>query len=333
MTPVSEHSTDPTDSGEPQFIPSAEFSVSEGRRDVGVCFLGASMTAGYGDPKGLGWVGRVVSRTQHPDLDLTAYNLGVRGDTSADVMARWRAETAPRWTPRAERRLVLSVGANDIAHGVSTARSRLNLANILDEATTSGIAAFVVGLTPSLDSETNGRIEALAEAQADVCSRRGSHLRRLLPPARRPRPVAVRPQRLPRPGAPRAGGLRAHRLARPAQRLVRLDAHLLLTLARRGRTRYNVFLTKRDIARMRRLRRWQRADRSQRMAAQEWRIEGPRVLDIGGEGERVERLEVGIVAGRVDVVTHDDSPTARVEVTEVEGLPGAGAAGTAAGCA
>ncbi|MEO7236628.1 MAG: DUF4097 family beta strand repeat-containing protein [Lapillicoccus sp.] len=57
------------------------------------------------------------------------------------------------------------------------------------------------------------------------------------------------------------------------------------------------------------------------MAAQEWRIEGPRVLDIGGEGERVERLEVGIVAGRVDVVTHDDSPTARVEVTEVEGLP------------
>ncbi len=173
MTPVSEHSTDPTDSGEPQFIPSAEFSVSEGRRDVGVCFLGASMTAGYGDPKGLGWVGRVVSRTQHPDLDLTAYNLGVRGDTSADVMARWRAETAPRWAARAERRLVLCVGANDIAHGVSTARSRLNLANILDEATTSGIAAFVVGLTPSLDSETNSRIEALAEAQADVCSRRG----------------------------------------------------------------------------------------------------------------------------------------------------------------
>jgi hypothetical protein len=57
------------------------------------------------------------------------------------------------------------------------------------------------------------------------------------------------------------------------------------------------------------------------MSGQEWRIEGPRVLDIGGEGERVERLEVGIVAGRVDVVTHDDSPTARVEVTEVQGLP------------
>lgn len=178
MTPVSEQTRDPgspsgSDSSEPQFIPSAEFSVSEGRRDVGLCFLGASMTAGYGDPKGLGWVGRVVSRTHHPDLDLTAYNLGIRGDTSAEVMGRWRAETAPRWAGRTERRLVLMVGANDIAHGVSTARSRLNLANILDEATTSGIAAFVVGLPPSLDSEANGRIEALAEAQADVCSRRG----------------------------------------------------------------------------------------------------------------------------------------------------------------
>jgi hypothetical protein len=55
--------------------------------------------------------------------------------------------------------------------------------------------------------------------------------------------------------------------------------------------------------------------------AHEWRIEGPRVLDIGDENERVGKLEVGIVGGRVDVVTHDDSPTARVEVTSVEGLP------------
>ena len=54
---------------------------------------------------------------------------------------------------------------------------------------------------------------------------------------------------------------------------------------------------------------------------QEWRIEGPRVLDIGDENERVGKLEVGIVGGRVDVVTHDDSPTARIEVTQVEGLP------------
>ncbi len=161
------------DAAHREFNASAEFSLGEGRRDVGLCFVGASTTAGYGDPKGLGWVGRVVSRTQHPDLDLTAYNLGVRGNTSADVMARWRGECGPRWAGRAERRLVISVGTADVLTGASMARSRLNLANILDEASSSGIAAFVVGLTPGLDAELNARIESLAQAQADVCARRG----------------------------------------------------------------------------------------------------------------------------------------------------------------
>lgn len=155
------------------FAQAAQFPVSEGVRDVGMVFMGASMTAGYGDPKGLGWVGRVVARTQHPDLDLTAYNLGVRGNSSSDVVARWAAECHPRWEGRAERRLVLSVGANDLLSGMTMARSRLNLANVIDEATNAGTAVFVVGLTPSLDGELNRRIEALAEAQADVCSRRG----------------------------------------------------------------------------------------------------------------------------------------------------------------
>jgi acyl-CoA thioesterase I len=155
------------------FAPTAEFTIPDGVRDVGMVFLGASQTAGYGDPKGLGWVGRVVARTQHPDLDLTAYNLGVRGDTSADVVARWAAECHPRWKRRSEKRLVLSVGMNDILSGVTMARSRLNLANILDEARSAGIAVFVVGLTPTLDPETNERVAALAEAQADVCGRRG----------------------------------------------------------------------------------------------------------------------------------------------------------------
>ncbi|MDF2143705.1 DUF4097 family beta strand repeat-containing protein [Knoellia sp. p5-6-4] len=54
---------------------------------------------------------------------------------------------------------------------------------------------------------------------------------------------------------------------------------------------------------------------------EKWSVEGPRVLDIGGDGEQVRALKVGIVGGRVDVVTHDDSPTARVEVLEVVGQP------------
>ena len=65
------------------FLPSPQATVvQEGRRDVALVFLGGTLVTGYGDPKGQGWVTRVVGRTQHPDLDLTAYNLGVRGATS-----------------------------------------------------------------------------------------------------------------------------------------------------------------------------------------------------------------------------------------------------------
>jgi len=55
--------------------------------------------------------------------------------------------------------------------------------------------------------------------------------------------------------------------------------------------------------------------------AQEWQIDGPKVLDIGNEFETVNRLTLGLVAGRADVVTHDDSSTARLEVHEVDGPP------------
>ncbi|SDO81957.1 Putative adhesin [Pedococcus dokdonensis] len=55
--------------------------------------------------------------------------------------------------------------------------------------------------------------------------------------------------------------------------------------------------------------------------SEEWSIDSPRVLDVGGAGEQVRRLSVAVVGGRVDVVTHNDSPTARVEIAQVEGMP------------
>lgn len=155
-----------------EFTPSADFHVGEGPRDIGLCFVGDGFVAGYGDPKALGWVSRVVGRTDRQGADLTSYNLGIRGASSADVMDRWRTECATRWEGRGERRLVIGVGAEDVAQGITTARSRLNLANILDEASSTGIASFVVGPTPTLDAEVNERLQGLSEAQADVCGRR-----------------------------------------------------------------------------------------------------------------------------------------------------------------
>ncbi|HYO17745.1 MAG TPA: GDSL-type esterase/lipase family protein [Dermatophilaceae bacterium] len=156
-----------------EFNPSAQFQVNEGPRDIALVFIGDSYVAGYGDPKGTGWVSRVVGRTEHPDVDITAYQLGVRGDTSADVLSRWRAEGPPRWKGRSEKRLVVAVGHNDAVNSMSIARVRLNLANILDDAAASGVAAFAVGPPPTLDPELNARLEIVVEAQADVCARRG----------------------------------------------------------------------------------------------------------------------------------------------------------------
>jgi hypothetical protein len=45
-----------------------------------------------------------------------------------------------RWKGRSEKRLVVAVGHNDAVNCMTTARVRLNLANILDDAAASGIA-------------------------------------------------------------------------------------------------------------------------------------------------------------------------------------------------
>ncbi len=157
-----------------EFTPSADAQVvPEGPRDVAIVFLGSSLVAGVGDPKGQGWVTRVVGRTAHPDVELTAYNLGVRGDTSADVLDRWATEVPRRWSGRTERRVVVSIGTDDVLRGITLARHRLNLANLLDDAATSGVGTFVVSPPPADDPELDARLEVLVEAQADVCTRRG----------------------------------------------------------------------------------------------------------------------------------------------------------------
>lgn len=77
------------------------------RRDLRLCFLGDSFTAGVGDATGLGWVGRVTAGAWARGTALTAYNLGIRRDTSADIRRRAAAEIAARLE-----------GAGGDAHGV-----------------------------------------------------------------------------------------------------------------------------------------------------------------------------------------------------------------------
>ncbi|HEY0216389.1 MAG TPA: GDSL-type esterase/lipase family protein [Cellulomonas sp.] len=132
--------------------------------------IGDEMVAGTGDPKGLGWVGRVAARTQ-PPTPPTVLTLAVPGETSTGLGARWEAEVARRTSPEADNRLVVALGRADVHAGISMARSRLNLANILDVAEQQRMPAFVVGPPPGAAAEGQ-RLADLSAAYADVAGRR-----------------------------------------------------------------------------------------------------------------------------------------------------------------
>ena len=138
-------------------------TISVDRR---VCFVGDSFVAGVGDPEHRGWVGRVVAGSHRDGRPVTAYNLGVRRDTSEDVRRRLPAETAARWVEGCDNRLVLSFGVNDTtevdgAVRVAPERSVANLRGIADDMAADGVPLLVIGPPPVADAEQNDRIEAL----------------------------------------------------------------------------------------------------------------------------------------------------------------------------
>jgi lysophospholipase L1-like esterase len=152
---------------------------SEQPQDRRVAFIGDSLVAGVGDPTGMGWVGRVVAASFGLGLPLTAYNLGVRRETSEQVAVRWRSEAEPRLLLDTDARVVLSFGANDttVEDGqlrVSSERSCAALAAILADAADAGLPVLMVGPAPVDDTAQNERIQALSAAFEEVCRRSGT---------------------------------------------------------------------------------------------------------------------------------------------------------------
>jgi lysophospholipase L1-like esterase len=145
-----------------------------------ICFLGDSFVNGTGDDDGLGWVGRLVSGARRGGRDVTGYNLGIRGNTSADVAARWKGEARLRLPPECDGRLVFSFGANDCAPNggddgprVGRADSLTHAEAILDTAHR-WLPTLMIGpgIIASHD-EANARICALSAEYAALCERIG----------------------------------------------------------------------------------------------------------------------------------------------------------------
>ncbi|SDE25331.1 GDSL-type esterase/lipase family protein [Rhodococcus tukisamuensis] len=147
-------------------------------RKIRICFFGDSFVAGVGDPRHLGWVGRVAVESEKRGLALTEYNLGIRMDTSTDVRTRWFGEATSRFPSDLENRIVLSIGVNDTtANGGGTRvdpdTSVQNLTHILDTAAAARWPVLVVGPPPIDDREQNLRTAALGERFAAACHTRG----------------------------------------------------------------------------------------------------------------------------------------------------------------
>ncbi|MBT7248702.1 MAG: lipase [Rhodospirillaceae bacterium] len=78
-----------------------------------VCFVGDSITNGTGDTGFLGWPGRLCAAEVAAGHDLTDYNLGIRGDTSAEIGPRWRTECEARLPASLNGAVVFNFGLND----------------------------------------------------------------------------------------------------------------------------------------------------------------------------------------------------------------------------
>lgn len=137
-----------------------------------VIVLGDQLVTASGDPKGMGWVGRVQARTPQVDPSIELLTLAFPDDTSLSLSKRWLAEVLPRINQLGRTQVAIALGNHDIRAGLSTSRSRLNLATVLDEALKHGLEPFVIGPVPHKEAALNSDVEQLSWGFEDVCARR-----------------------------------------------------------------------------------------------------------------------------------------------------------------
>ena len=138
-------------------------------QDIRICFIGDSLVNGTGDEAALGWAGRLCVMANASDIPVTYYNLGIRRNTSKDILLRWESECTLRLPDFCDGRIVLSCGVNDTAIEnekvrVNSAESCANVRAILRGARRYKV--LMVGPPPVIDDEQNERIESLSLAFA-----------------------------------------------------------------------------------------------------------------------------------------------------------------------
>ena len=138
-----------------------------------ICFIGDSFVSGAYDDECLGWVGRIAAAARKRGHDLSAYNLGIRGETSVQIARRWRAEAEVRQSQQ-EGRLVFEFGVNDAREvagkrQLQAAQSMAAAGEIL-HAARRWKPTLMIGPPPGGDDGRNMRVKQLSEGIAKLCA-------------------------------------------------------------------------------------------------------------------------------------------------------------------
>ena len=158
---------------------------SPSKMDIRICFVGDSFVNGAGDEMALGWAGRLCAAASRIGFPVTYYNLGVRRDTSREILLRWEGECACRLPDFCDGRVVVSCGVNDtvvengqwrVAHGASVENVRQILRGAMK------YKLIMVGPPPVHDDAQNESIMAVSEAYAREAKILGIHYIDLVTP-------------------------------------------------------------------------------------------------------------------------------------------------------
>lgn len=140
-------------------------------KDIRICFVGDSFINGTGDESTLGWTGRLCAEAKLKNSSITQYNLGIRRNTSHDILLRIENEVSLRLpddlSVSYDPRVVISFGVNDtvIENGkrrVAEKDSIDNLINII-EFLKEKYKVIIVGPPAINDDEQNARIKLLCD--------------------------------------------------------------------------------------------------------------------------------------------------------------------------
>ncbi len=142
-------------------------------RDLRLCFVGESFVNGTGDSTHLGWTGRLCQALSQRGDRITYYNLGIRRETSTELLGRWQQECDRRLPLGCDHRVIFCFGVNDttLENGsprVALLRSLTNARTILNAAKQL-YPVLMVGPAAIADADHNARSHALSKHFAQLC--------------------------------------------------------------------------------------------------------------------------------------------------------------------